>query len=209
MQQPGWYAPPGAGPGGPEQYAAPSDVMLEPGGFGIRAAAHIIDIIVCMVVALVAGVMGGITVAMLAAAGAVSADWAQRIGKASALTYVFSLLASLAYHALAEGLGGATAGKAICGLRVLTERREPCTLAKAIGRNLAYYIDALFFGLVGWTSMSKSPTMQRYGDKWAGTIVVHARSAQPLLTRSPVVGILLGFVAYAVIQIVAIVVKAL
>lgn len=182
--------------------------MLEPGGFGIRAVAHIIDIVITMVVALVAGAMGGITVALLAAAGMASANWQQQIGKASALTYVFSLLASLAYHSLAEGLGGATAGKAICGLRVLTERREPCTLPKAIGRNLAYYIDALFFGLVGWTSMSKSPTMQRYGDKWAGTIVVHARSAQPLLTRSPVVGILLGFVAYGVIQILAVILKA-
>lgn len=184
-------------------------VMLEPGGFGIRFAAHLIDLVVTMIVAFVAGAIGGVTVALLAAAGVMSEGWQTRIGAADVSTYGFGLLASLAYHTICEALGGATAGKAMCGLRVLTESRGPCTFGKSLGRNLAYYIDAMFFGLIGWTSMSKSPMMQRYGDKWAGTIVVHARSAQAygMNLRSPVLGIVLGFFAYGAVQFVAVIVK--
>ena len=77
MQQPQWYAPPGGDPGYPDQQnqQGVSEAMLEPGGFGIRAGAHIIDIIATMLVALVAGAAGGILVAILAASGIVSAGW--------------------------------------------------------------------------------------------------------------------------------------
>ena len=132
--------------------------MLEPGGFGIRAVAHIVDVVAMMVAAFFAGAIGGVIVAVLAGAGVVPGGWQVRLRGSPAITYAFGFIASIAYHTLSEGLGGASAGKAICGLRVLTERREPCSVGKALGRNLAYYIDALFFGLVAWTSMSKSPS---------------------------------------------------
>jgi len=212
MQQPQWYAPPGAGPGAPyPDQGQSSDVMLEPGGFGIRAVAHFVDIVVTLIAAFISGAIGGIFVAILAGAGVVSAGWEQRIGASSALTVLLGLVASLAYHAFSEAFGGATLGKAICGLRVLTERREPCTLGKAIGRNLAYYIDAMFFGLIAWTSMSKSPFLQRYGDKWAGTIVIHSRSAaaQGMTMRSPALGIVIGVVAYGAIQVLTVIIKGL
>jgi hypothetical protein len=47
-------------------------------------------------------------------------------------------------------------------------------MANAFVRNLAYHIDALFFGAVGYNSMEKSSLRQRYGDVWADTIVVNA-----------------------------------
>lgn len=209
MQDPRWYAPPAGGPESGQHETGTSDAMLEPGGFGIRAAAHVLDAVICALVALVAGAAGGVTVALLAGAGLAAADWQERIGKSSALTFVFGLIASLTYHVACEWLGGATAGKAICGLRVLTEQRRPCTFAKALGRNLAYYFDVLFFGLVAYSQMSKSPMRQRFGDQWAGTIVVHRPWAQGLVTRSPVVGILVGFLAYGAIQFAAIVLKSL
>lgn len=49
--------------------------------------------------------------------------------------------------------------------------------------------------------MSSSPTRQRYGNKWAKTIVVHARSAQGILTRSPLAGVAVSVVVYGAIQI--------
>ena len=45
------------------------------------------------------------------------------------------------------------------------------------GKSLCYQIpamifDGLFFGLVGLSSMNSSNKSQRYGDKWAGTLVM-------------------------------------
>jgi hypothetical protein len=57
--------------------------------------------------------------------------------------------------------------------------------------------------------MSKSPMRQRNGDKWAKTIVVHARSAQGILTRSPVVGIAVSVVAYGLIELCVTVVRGM
>lgn len=206
--EPGWYAPPADPNPYGQSFVPGGDMPLEPGSFGIRAVAHIVDIVLTMFVAFFAGAVGGILVALLAAGGMVAEGWQQRIGHAGPATYLFGIIASLAYHTLGEGLGGATAGKAICGLRVLGERRESCSMGKSLIRNLAYYIDALFFGLVGWTSMSKSPMLQRYGDKWAGTIVVRTRSAQGMQLRSPALGIVIGFFAYGVVQVVALLIKA-
>lgn len=209
MQDPRWYAPPTGGPESGQHDVGTAGVTLEPGGFGIRAAAHVLDTVLSTLVALVAGAAGGATVALLASAGVAAADWQQRIGKTTPLTFAFGILASLTYHVVCEWLGGATAGKAICGLRVLTEQKRPCTFPKALGRNLAYYFDALFFGLVAWSQMSKSPMKQRFGDQWAGTIVVHAPWKQGLVTRSPVVGILVGFLVYGSIHLAAMVLRSL
>jgi hypothetical protein len=36
---------------------------------------------------------------------------------------------------------------------------------------LAYFADTLFFGLIGYMAMKRTPQEQRNGDRWAGTIV--------------------------------------
>jgi len=203
VQDPNPYLPPARPyhtPAPPPVDTAP-EVMLEPGGFAIRAVAHLIDLGVTMVLGLASGVFAGIVLAVLDRAGSITPGGEQRVGIASGGSFVLGLVASLLYHAIAEGLGGATAGKAIVGLRVLTEDQKPCTFPKALGRNLAYYFDALFFGLVAWSSMSSSPMRQRYGDKWAKTIVVRARSAQGILTRSPLVGVTVSVFGYGAIQL--------
>ncbi len=176
--------------------------MLEPAGFGIRFAAQLLDLIVTSLIGLVAGAIGGILAALLAMPG-----WQDRVGEVTPMGYLISFGASIVYHTLAEGLGGATIGKAICGLRVLTEQRQPCTIGKALVRSLGYYVDGLFFGLVAWSSMSRSPTKQRLGDKWAGTIVVHNRSAQSLALPSPALGMLVSVAAYAVLHIASVVLR--
>jgi uncharacterized RDD family membrane protein YckC len=207
MQDPQWYAPPGAP--APEHPAQGEDVgaRLEPGGFGIRFGAHFIDVIATSLVGGIAGFAGGVLVGVLGAAGVIGAGWQHRLGKLTAGSFVMGLVASLAYHTIAEAVGGATVGKAICGLRVITEDRRPCTFLKSLGRNLAYYIDALFFGLVAWSAMSKSMMQQRHGDKWAGTVVVFARGVPASAQRSPAVGIVLGLGIYGLVQLIASVVK--
>jgi len=64
---------------------------------------------------------------------------------------------------------------------------------RAIQRSLAYYWDALFFGLVGYNSMQQSPLNQRYGDVWAKTVVVRAATVPRSAVRPGWV-FLLGFV---------------
>lgn len=194
MDRPDWYAPPGTATSVPNPTST-EEPSAEPAGFGIRAGAYFIDVLVNSATAFVAGGAGGGALAVLAALGVVPQGWEHRVGRTSLLAYVFSSLAALAYHTLAEGLGGATVGKVVCGLRVLSEDRQPCTVTKALVRGLAYYIDVLFFGLVAWSSMSKSPMKQRYGDRWAKTIVVHARSLHGTIVRSPALGILVALLA--------------
>ena len=46
-------------------------------------------------------------------------------------------------------------------------------------RNLAYYVDSLFFGLVAYQKMSESPKRQRIGDHWGRTMVVRLAEIDP------------------------------
>jgi hypothetical protein len=48
-------------------------------------------------------------------------------------------------------------------------------MKQALLRSLAYYFDGLFFGLVAYSSMKQSPLNQRYGDRWAHTVVIRAK----------------------------------
>ena len=73
---------------------------------------------------------------------------------------------------VAEGLYGASLGKLILKLRVVSEARQPITILQAFKRNLAYYYDALFFGAVGFSKMRETDLQQRNGDHWARTLVL-------------------------------------
>jgi uncharacterized RDD family membrane protein YckC len=87
-------------------------------------------------------------------------------------------------HVCAEGLHGSTLGKRICGLTVISENGTPATLPGALKRNIAYFWDALFFGLIAARKMSESPRNQRYGDVWGGTQVVRLSSLDASARRS-------------------------
>lgn len=54
----------------------------------------------------------------------------------------------------------------------------PVRYRQALGRSLAYYIDAIFFGAVALGTM-RPPLQQRLGDKWNGTLVVNRSIAPP------------------------------
>lgn len=182
---------------------------MEAGSFGIRLGARILDNVALTLVAMVCGFVSAIFCAFLALAGIIGEGWEQRIGHTSAATIAVSYVSHLAYSTLSEGLGGTSLGKLICGLRVVRVDGQPPTLLKALGRNLAFYIDSLFFGAIGWSSMSGSPLRQRYGDKWTDTAVIYARSLGPTSKRNPAVGLVLGFAVVIVSNIVSAVLRAI
>lgn len=206
-----WYAAPQA-QGGAQGGHVPFDtdeIEVQPATFGVRAVARIIDSVLAIVFGLAGGAAGGLLAAFLGQAGVLDPGWLSRLGGTTAGNFLFALASAVTYATFAEGLGGATIGKLICGLRVLSVDRAPCSLGRAFGRSLAYYIDALFCGLIGYMSMSSSPMQQRYGDKWAGTIVVQAASVPSHAKRDAVVPVIAGIVGYLAVAAASIVINAM
>lgn len=160
---------------------------LEYAGFLKRAGARIVDLIVHFGVALVSGVF---VILLVAIAGAISgsdtAPLMERMGQTTAASRLVALFGFILYSIILEGLFGATAGKYLLGLVVLSEDdARPATYTQAVGRSFAFVLDALFFGLIGYLAMKNSPQQQRHGDKWAGTVVVTRASAPRESLRTP------------------------
>ena len=99
-------------------------------------------------------------------------------------TLVFYFLGGFLYHALLEGLYGATLGKKICGIRVLKQDFTPCGVTAGFLRNLLRIVDAFFYYLVGAVSMAGTLKWQRLGDMVAETIVVRKKTARGTEGRS-------------------------
>lgn len=154
-------------------------------GFGIRALARTIDTVVHVAVGAAVGVAVVVLVAVSAALRGQAADAElARLSVNTPLGFAAAIVGSLAMHTLAEGLHGSTLGKRLCGLTVVTVDGGHADLAAALKRSLAFFWDALFFGLVAWQKMSESPRRQRYGDAWAGTQVVRISEMSPSERRS-------------------------
>jgi len=170
--------PPGAFiPGMPEPEM---DVSIRLAPLGRRVAAYFIDSsivgLVAFLIALFAGMAAGASLAAQAAAAAAPQTGALNPVSATpgwifAVQAIVSLLPFL-YFPLMEGLRGATIGKSILGMRVVTESGESVGVARAFIRYLGWFLDGLFAGGIGYWSASNSPLRQRFGDKWAKTVVV-------------------------------------
>jgi uncharacterized RDD family membrane protein YckC len=186
MPTPNPYASPEAAPAASLPAAAGGLAVAPPAefaGFGVRAGARILDTIFFCILSVpsvfVAILLSDNPYAHAAGKGAASTAYLDRLlGRAE----LGGAAAYLLYGAGAEWIGGATLGKMLLGLRVRSAAElGPCNLVRAVVRHVAYYIDAFFFGFVAYGAMSKSPTRQRLGDRWAGTVVVRAAS----LTAGP------------------------
>ncbi len=149
----------------------------EPGGFMIRAGARLIDWVVTFCVGFVAAVVLGLGAGIYRAmTGADLSLFFKSLQETGVISWVGGMIGVVAYHTFAEGIAGATIGKRILGLQVCDISLGPCRIGQAFKRSLAFFFDALFFGLVAERYMSDSPMKQRAGDHWADTVVVKRRS---------------------------------
>jgi uncharacterized RDD family membrane protein YckC len=143
---------------------------IEGVGFWPRVVARIIDMIVHYFVGVCTGFLFGILLAIAAAAAGQPFPAAKLRGLGFAV-FFFSLLGSVAYSTICEGVHGSTLGKFVLSMTVVQEDGSPCRMRPALIRSLGYFVDSLFFGIVGYFAMRESPQNQRFGDKWAHTIV--------------------------------------
>jgi uncharacterized RDD family membrane protein YckC len=80
---------------------------------------------------------------------------------------------TLVYFALMEGLAGATLGKLLTGLRVVTPEGQKCGLGRALVRWLVFAVDGpLTLFICGIVTSSVSAGHRRLGDMAAGTYVI-------------------------------------
>ncbi|MGY4707284.1 RDD family protein [Candidatus Bipolaricaulota sp. J31] len=106
--------------------------------------------------------------------GASDHRWARGLFITDPLCLAF-LGAMFLYFVVLEGLAGATLGKRLLGLRVVrVDGRRP-GLLKAAVRNALRLVDGLpALNLLGVVLILRSEERARFGDRVAGTRVVHA-----------------------------------
>jgi uncharacterized RDD family membrane protein YckC len=180
--------------------------------FGIRGLARFIDIVYGLFLGLIVGFGTGILFAILSHLGMLSPDWPQRITQHSLRGFGMGIVGAFLYQSIAEGMGTVSIGKLICGLRVVQSDGRPVTMKGAFIRDLAYHLDALFFGLIAYIRMQDSRLQQRYGDAWGKTVVVQTSIFQPHPSRSGLqmfTGILLGTLAWVATLLLQMIFKVL
>ena len=153
-----------------------SENDAEPAGFGIRLAARLLDYLPVIVAGGMSLAVGSLFVSIPTAQKDLSLlnRFVLRIGAVVAVTL---------YHTFSESIGGASLGKRLLGLEVVSEDLGPATLLQGWKRSLAFLLDGFFFGAIGYNAMKNSPTRQRIGDEWAKTRVVLRRSLPPASRR--------------------------
>ena len=160
----------------------------EPVGFaGVsfwpRVGARLIDLVVHYIVAFAAGVF--FTILLAAASGGHIPAWViVRLRHPGLPGFVAGLFGSFAYHVVSGSVHGSTLGKRVLSMVVVQEDGTPCRFGSAMIRELGYYVDALFFGLIGYFAMQKSLQEQRHGDQWAKTVVCKRSTLAPEQLRS-------------------------
>jgi uncharacterized RDD family membrane protein YckC/sugar lactone lactonase YvrE len=150
-----------------------ADVSLETQGkrFGVRAGAYIIDAVAYFVLSNITAVVAAffLTVALTLAGREFYFEESN-----GCLNLFAGLILFAFYFAIFEWLYGASLGKLLLRMCVVTDTGERCTLGAALIRAGLRYIDGLFFGIPAYATM-KPPLYQRIGDKSAKTIVVDSK----------------------------------
>jgi uncharacterized RDD family membrane protein YckC len=97
---------------------------------------------------------------------------------------VSAILGSLIYETVCESLFGATLGKFICGLRVISMKGTRPGIIAAFVRNLTFFLDSIFFGVLAYSAMKETSLSQRWGDEWSKTVVVRASDTPSAAKRN-------------------------
>jgi len=146
-------------------------------GFGLRLAARLIDLLFGVLIAALGGAAGTLVLNMLEARGFELGEGSTAAQLTTPVAIAWGLLGALLYSVTAEAVGGATLGKFILRLRVTSEDLTPSSFKGALLRNVALCVDAL--GVSAYMAMSRSLMNQRYGDRWAHTVVLRASVVPP------------------------------
>jgi uncharacterized RDD family membrane protein YckC len=138
--------------------------------FPPRAAARLIDLILQYALGFAAGRLFFFMIFF--SSGGHPPMWVLlRLSRGRGFIYLGSFLGVFFYQVISTTICGSSLGKRLCSLQVLQDDGSRCRLRSAVIRELGYYVDALFFGLIGYSAMHSTPEQQRYGDEWANTIV--------------------------------------
>lgn len=143
-------------------------------GFGVRAGAYVIDVVVLWITTIVISFVMGIILGIVFLAMGRELIFAEQ--QVRAFDFLIGFITSTLYFIIFEWLCGATPGKLLLGMRVIMEDGKNCTFGAACIRALLRYIDGLLFGIPAYASM-KEPLLQRIGDKAAKTVVVGAKDS--------------------------------
>jgi uncharacterized RDD family membrane protein YckC len=136
-----------------------------PVGVGPRAVAFVIDVVFfTLIIITVWAIAGGVN--------QTAEDKVSFTDPNTAATLVINL-ASLVYFGGLERAWGSTVGKRLVGLRVAMLDGSPLTGRAVLLRTLGRFFDMLLLTpIVGSIMVWSSPSNQRLGDRWGGTIVI-------------------------------------
>lgn len=177
-------------------YAAPL-ASFQGVTFWPRLVARVIDLLVHYFVSFLAGLLFVLILA-IAAGGRPPAWVLQRISQIHVASFVAGILGLFAYNVICTSIHGSTLGKLLLRMQVIQDDGSPCRAKSAILRELGYFVDMLFFGVVGYFAMHEDPEQKRVGDGWADTIVCKQEEVPPASKRAGmrfVLGLLLGVAA--------------
>lgn len=165
--------------------------------FWPRAFARLIDFVVHRVVLIITGFMFAFMLTI--AAGGRPPVWVlRRLTQRGFPLFFAGIFGLIAYNVICTAVSGSTLGKRLCSFQVVQDDGSPCSIKSAIIRELGYFIDVLFFGIVGYTAMQGDPQQKRHGDDWAHTVVCK-RANVPEQSRQIgmkfVLGLMLGIFA--------------
>ena len=128
--------------------------IFERAGFGIRLIAYLIDSVIIFLISLLIGIM--------ASSGRSVLDTGE------SFVYILFILYTIGMWVFA---GGATIGKKIMGIKIVTVSGSSIGLGRAILRLVGYFFSGLFFGL-GYLWIIWDEKKQGFHDKITGTIVI-------------------------------------
>jgi uncharacterized RDD family membrane protein YckC len=147
--------------------------------FWIRVLARALDMAFSTLVGLVAATLALLALMLMGTPGEVT-DWLDAVESVTFGSIAYSLAGNVLYYSLSEWIGGASAGKLLCGLRVRSEDLSRVRLKGSVIRAAAFPLDALCLGILAYMHISTSPTRQRLGDAWGKTVVVRRRNVEGL-----------------------------
>jgi uncharacterized RDD family membrane protein YckC len=160
-----------AAPPPPVWDARPAGSPTGYGGFWIRLVAYLIDGILLNIAF---GIVGAIVGISLIPADPAKMDPLEALSSMGSFQLV-ALVVTWLYFALMESSPrGATVGKMVCGLRVVTEQGERLTFLNATGRFFAKFISAIIL-FIGYLMAAFSDRKRALHDIIAGTLVVKVR----------------------------------